>query len=179
MSFVALLRGINVGGNTRMPMQELRELCTALGWRDVQSYIQSGNVVFSAGGAAAELERALEQALRHRFGLAIPVIVRAGADWPAYVARNPFPAESAREPSLVMLALSKVPPKPDAEAALQERAANGEQIARVGDALWIHFAGGAGRSRISPGLLDRSVGSPVTTRNWRTVLKLNEMLAAG
>ena len=174
---VALLRGINVGGNTRLPMQPLRELCEELGWREVQSYIQSGNVVFSADATAPELEAELEQGVKRRFGLSVPAIVRGGADWIAFVAGNPFPGESAREPNLVMLALAKSPPKADAEGALRERATNGEQIVRVGDALWIHFAGGAGRSRISPGLLDRAVGSPVTTRNWRTVLKLDEMLA--
>ena len=75
-----------------------------------------------------------------------------------------------------MLALCGAPPNEDAVDLLLHRAADGERITRVGDALWIHYAGGAGRSKLSPAILDRAAGSPVTTRNWRTVLKLAEMV---
>jgi uncharacterized protein (DUF1697 family) len=174
-TFIALLRGINVGGHNKIPMAELRSLCVDLGWRDVQSYIQSGNLVFKADQVPAYLEAELEQAIDRRFGLSIPVIARAAAEWSAYMASNPYLDESAREPNLVMLALSKAPPTEDAAQKLQERAANGERIARVGDVLWIYFVEGAGRSKLSPSLLDRIVGSPVTMRNWRTVLALDEL----
>lgn len=174
-AFVALLRGVNVGGHGRVPMAELRSLCEELGWSGVRTYIQSGNLAFRAEGAPAELERALEEGVRRRFGLEVPVIVRAAAEWPAYVAGNPFPEASAREPNLVMLALAKAPPRTGAVEGLRERAAGGERVEQVGDALWLHYAAGAGRSKLTPGLLDRVVGSPVTTRNWRTVLALDEM----
>lgn len=173
--FIALLRGINVGGRNMIPMPELRALCAGLGWGDVQTYIQSGNLLFRAGAEAARLEADLERAIERRFGPAIPVLVRAAAEWPDYVAGNPFPEASRSEPNLVMLALSKAPPERDAVERLTERAAGGERIARVHDALWIHYASGSGRSKLSPALLDRLVGSPVTTRNWRTVLKLDEL----
>lgn len=176
--WIALLRGINVSGQNKIGMADLCALCADIGWHAVQHYIQSGNLVFTAAAAAPDLERALEHAITRRFGLNIPVIVRAAASWPAYVANNPFVAESEREPNLVMLALSRLPPKPDAADQLQERAANGERVQLVGDALWIHYAGGAGRSKLSPVLLDRLVGSPVTARNWRTVLHLATMVQA-
>lgn len=175
-TFIALLRGINVSGHNKVPMSELRSMCAELGWGDIQTYIQSGNLVFTAGSAPAALEAELERAIVRSFGLLVPVIVRAATDWPAYVKSNPFPEASEREPNLVMLALSKAPPKADAEVGLRERAVNGERIVRVGDALWIHFSNGVARSKLSPGLFDRLVGSPVTTRNWRTVLKLGELL---
>ena len=183
-TFIALLRGINVGGHNKVPMAELRTLCEGLGWEEVQSYVQSGNLVFEAPGEPASLKKGLEpasleaeleRAIQGRFGLSISVIVRAAADWPAYVAGNPFPGASESAPNAVMLALSKAPPKPGAAEGLRERAADGERIERVGDALWIHYAGGSARSKLSPALLDRLVGSPVTTRNWRTVLKLDEL----
>lgn len=157
-------------------MAELRTLCADLGWRAVQSYIQSGNVVFQADDApAAHLETELEQAIARHFGLTIPVVVRTAGDWPAYVSGNPYPTESQHEPNLVMLALAKTPPKPGALKSLQERALNGERIEQVGDGLWIHYQNGVAKSKLSPALFDRLVGSPVTARNWRTVLKIAEL----
>jgi uncharacterized protein (DUF1697 family) len=173
--FIALLRGINVGGRNKVPMEALRGACAGLGWLDVQTYIQSGNLIFRAAAAPEALETALEDVIAQQFGLAIPVIVRPAAAWPAIVAGNPFPQESAATPNLVMLLLAKRPPNPDAVAQLQERAADGERLARAGDALWVHYANGAGRSKLTPALLDRLAGSPVTARNWNTVLKLNEL----
>ncbi len=175
-TFIALLRGINVGGHNKIPMPELRSICADLGWDDVQSYIQSGNLVFKAGTTPANLEDELERAIERRFGLSIPVIVRAGTDWSAYVKGNPYPQASQSEPNLVMLTFSKAPPKQDAVDGLRERALNNERIVQVGDALWIHYGGGVGKSKLSPALLDRLVGSPVTTRNLRTVLKLDELV---
>jgi uncharacterized protein (DUF1697 family) len=174
-TFIALLRGINVGGRNKIPMQELRMLCGSLGWTDVRTYIQSGNVIFRAGSVASALEGELERTIEHELGLSIPVLVRTAADWPVYVRGNPFPDASVTEPNRVMLALSKRPPRCTAVDELRERAEDGEQIARVGDALWFYYAGGAGRSKLSPALVDRLVGSLVTARNWRTVLELGEL----
>jgi uncharacterized protein (DUF1697 family) len=174
-TLIALLRGINVSGRNKVPMRELCVLCAELGWEDVQRYIQSGNLVFKAGARAAKLETELEQAIERRFGLSIPIIVRPAAVWPDYVRDNPYPDASQNEPNLVMLALSKAAPKKDAAEKLQERAIGGERIVQVGDALWVHYAGGVAKSKLSPALFDRLVGSPVTARNWRTVLKLQQM----
>jgi len=174
-TFIALLRGINVTGRNQIPMADLRSLCERLGWRNVRTYIQSGNVVFNADGVPASLEAALEQAIAGRFGLSIPVIVRAGGSWPDGVKSNPFPQESASQVTSVQLALSKTPPRPDAAGAIEQRATLGERVIRAGDALWVHFPSGVGQSKLTPALFDRLVGSPVTMRNWRTVLKLDEM----
>lgn len=174
-TFIALLRGINVGGHNRVPMADLRSECGKFGWADVQTYIQSGNVLFNAETTADRVEHELEGLVERRFGLSVPVLARTAEDWSAYIPGNPFPEASKAEPKLVMLALSKAASKEDAEAGLRERAVDGERIARVGDVLWIHFRQGAGKSKLSPGLVDRLVGSPVTMRNWRTVLKLEEL----
>ncbi len=173
---VALLRGINVGGGNKIAMTELRALADELGWKRAETYIQSGNLLFQAADERAKLEMALETGIRRRFGLDIPAIIRAADEWPALVAANPFPEPGEAEPNRLMLLLSKQPPGPEAAAALQERARDGERVAIAGGALWIHHAGGAGRSKLTPVLIDRLVGSPTTARNWRTVLKLQEML---
>lgn len=174
-AYIALLRGINVTGRNKVPMSELKELAAGLGWTDVATYIQSGNVVFRARGAPAKLEDALEKAIAKHFELAIPVIVRAAKDWPGYVAGNPFADACKTAPNRVMLGLSKSTPLEGAAGALRERATAGEQVKLVGDALWINFPEGVARSKLTPALLDRLVGSPVTMRNWNTVQKLAEM----
>jgi uncharacterized protein (DUF1697 family) len=174
--FVALLRAVNVGAR-KVPMAELREVCAGLGWSEVATYIQSGNAVFEAAAGQAELEQQLEAALGARFGFEVPVMVRSAAQWVGYPAANPFPEAAEKEPNRLMLMLSKQPPAVGAAAALQERARDGELVAAAGDAVWIHYPEGAGTSRLSPSLIDRLIGSPATARNFRTVLKLEEMLA--
>lgn len=173
---IALLRGINVGGHNKIPMAELRSLCAEMGWDDVKTYIQSGNLVFSSEESATALENALEQSIERRFGLEISVIVRRADDWSAYVKQNPFPEAGKKEPNLLMLGLAKAPIKNKTIKSLRERAANGEQLAQTRDALWVHFPQGVARSKLSPNLMARLVGSPVTMRNWRTVLKLQGMV---
>jgi uncharacterized protein (DUF1697 family) len=173
--YIALLRGINVGGHKTIPMSDLRALAAEIGWDHAQTYIQSGNLVFAASGRASVLETQLEQAIEGHFQLSVPVIVRAAADWARYAEDNPFPEAVKSGPNHVLLALCKAPPRPGAAFALQERADGGERVVQAGDALWIHFAGGIGRSKLSPAVLDRIAGSPVTARNWTTVLKLRDL----
>ena len=175
--FVALLRGINVGGKNKVPMAELRALCDEIGFSNVRTYIQSGNLLFVGAGTASEHEARLEKAIQSRFGRPIPVIVRSGTKWPAIVASNPFEEAARDEPNRLMLCLSKAKPRPDAGQALQERAKDGERVRLTGEALWIHFPSGAGTSKLTPSWIDRMVGSPVTSRNWRTALQLQHMLS--
>lgn len=157
-------------------MADLRGLAGDLGWTRPETYIQSGNLIFEAAGERPALEGALEQAIEREFGLSIPVIVRSAADWPAYVGGNPFPAAAEHEPNRLMLLLAKRQPDAAATQALQERARDGERVALEGDALWIHYAGGAGTSKLVPALIDRLVGAPCTARNWLTVMKLGTLL---
>ena len=175
--WIALLRGINVGGHNKIPMVELRECCEAIGCRAVQSYIQSGNLVFSAASTAEEMETRLEQLIAAHFKLEIPVIVRSATQWAGYLDDNPFLAASKESPNLVTLALSRLALLPGAADELQERARNGERVQQVGGALWMHWPAGSARSKLTPAVLDRAAGSPVTARNWRPVQKLAQMMA--
>lgn len=172
---VALLRAVNVGGRT-LPMAELRALAREIGWADAETYIQSGNLVFSAEGPRGGIEGALERAIAERFGIDVPAIVRSAAEWRAYPRANPFAEETEKEPGRVMLVLSKQAPAEGAERAIEAKAAAGERVRRAGDALWIHYPEGAGRSKLTPALIDRAVSSPSTARNVRTVLALAERL---
>lgn len=172
---VALLRAVNVGGR-KLPMAELRALCGELGWEDVATYIQSGNLVFTAPGKADEIEAALEKAIEKEFGLDVPVVVRSEAEWAEYPELNPFPKAAKDAPAKLHLLLFKRPPAKVSAAAIEARAKAGERVKQAGDALWIHYPEGAGTSKLTPSLIDRAAGAPGTARNWNTVLKLKEML---
>lgn len=174
--FIALLRGINVGGRSKVPMAELRALCEKLGWGEVRTYIQSGNVVFEASGEAPALEAALEKALSAHFGFAPAVIVRSAGRLKALAAANPFPEESKTEPGRVLIGLSKDKPKAGVADAIRLKAAAAERVEEAGGALWFHYPAGVGSSKLTPTLIDRAVGSPLTARNWRTISKLREMI---
>lgn len=174
---VALLRAVNVGGR-KLSMAALRALCERLGWRDVATYIQSGNVVFTVAGGTAAIEADLEKAIVGEFGLDVPVIVRTSAQWAGLAASNPF-AKAAREaPNRLQLLVSKRPPFPGAAERLMERAQAGETVEAVNGALWFHFPEGVGTSKLTPAAIDKACGSPSTGRNYRTVIKLQEMLEA-
>ncbi|HEX5054232.1 MAG TPA: DUF1697 domain-containing protein [Planctomycetota bacterium] len=177
-TFVALLRGINVGGNKKVPMAELRELAEGLGWQRVATYIQSGNVVFCAKGSVSVLEERLEQAIERHFGFAVPVIVVAGSQWAAFAARSPFAAAETERPNLLHLGVAKAAPRADAAKALSPYCTNGERVVIRGGAIWIDFPEGVGRSKVTPAVLDRTIGSTVTLRNWKTVQQIAAMLRA-
>jgi uncharacterized protein (DUF1697 family) len=165
---VALLRGINVGGGRKVPMAELRAVAEGLGLTKVRTLIASGNLIFEGDISEPEVEAAVE---RH-FGFPVDIMVRTAAEWSAIVAANPFPHEAEAAPKFLLLYLGKQPTAEEAVAYLTARAAPEEKVAGHGDALWIYFAAGGGRSKLAsgpkPGLW--------TGRNWRTVLAIEEML---
>jgi uncharacterized protein (DUF1697 family) len=169
---VALLRGINVGGNRKLPMAELRALAVDLGLESPRTYVASGNLVFSSSLGRPALEAKLERAIGDRFGFAVDVITRSAKQWQAYRAANPFPKESEATPNFVMLCVGKDKPTAAQLEALRDRAADNERVETRGDAIWIWFGNGAGRSKIGSG----PAKSVWTTRNWRTVVAIDEML---
>lgn len=173
---VALLRGINVGGKRIVPMAELRAVAEKCGLANVATYIQSGNLVFDTSLAPAAVEDALERAIEKRFGFAVEVIVRTADAWKKYVTAGAFPDAEKTRPQFLHLALPKAKPQAGAAVALAERAAAGERVVVLGDALFIDFVAGVGKSKLTPAVLDRAVGSTVTARNWKTVLELHAML---
>lgn len=176
MTYLALLRGINVGGKNKVPMKELQSLCAGLGWKSVETYLQTGNVVFKASESAASLESDLEKAIESRFGFPIPVVVRSAKEFIACVAESPLKKRAETDPSRTLLYLTKRPIQDDALASLESRAAAGESLYVSSQSLWIYFPEGVGTSKLSPAVIDRAVGSNATGRNWNTITKICEML---
>jgi uncharacterized protein (DUF1697 family) len=174
---VALLRGINVGGRV-LPMAGLRGLCAELGWEDVRTYIQSGNVIFSASGKSVALESSLEKAIEERFGMKVSTVMRSAAQWREILDSNPFPETARETPNWLLLMVGKTVPPKGIEAAMEATGQDGEQVRNAGSILWLSYPAGVGQSKmIWPKKFE---GEPfiATTRNYRTALKLKEMLEA-
>lgn len=174
---IVLLRGINVGGNRKLSMPDLRKAAAAAGIEDFQTYIQSGNLVFPAKSASAA-EAMIETLVKTDFEMTIEAIARTAHQWSVYASGSPFPNAETDRANLLHLGISKACPAKDTAEKLRERAKHGEQIIVIGDAIWIDFAGGVADSKLSPSVMDKAAGSTVTMRNWRTVCKLAEMVSA-
>jgi uncharacterized protein (DUF1697 family) len=168
--FVALLRGINVGGNKRVPMSELRILATKLGCADVTTYSAPAA---AAAGIAAQLEGAIVQ----HFGFSVPVVVRSAMAFTKALRACPFVDAAAERENLLHAGFAVGDLPESAAAELAERAAAGERVAVAGGALWIDYGGGVARSKLTPVVVDRVVGSIVTMRNHKSMAALAAMLA--
>ena len=178
-TFVALMRGINVGSTRKLPMADLRAFCLALGLKRPATYIQSGNLIVDADRRADDLRRVLERELTSRFGFTVHVIVRSVADWGQYVAANPFAGDADALPRMVHLYLPRDRVEPGAASALEQRARSGERIVSAGRALWIDYGPkGVHGSKLSPLLIDKACGAPATGCKWNSLLRISEMIEA-
>lgn len=175
---VVLLRGVNMGGHNRLPMQDFRAVLVDAGCAEVRTYIQSGNAVFRAAPAlAARLPETLAAALLERFGLRVPVVLRSAAELRAVVAGNPFAREAA-EPTRVHVAFLADAPAAARVARLDPERSPPDRFAVRGREVYLHLPNGAARSKLTTDYLDRTLATTSTGRNWRTVLTLLEMAEA-
>jgi uncharacterized protein (DUF1697 family) len=175
--YVALLRGINVGGRAKVAMADLRDLFAALGFRDVRTLLQSGNVVFRAHDEpTADLERLLETDAAKHLDTHPDFLVRTAAEWVQIVAGNPFPDEAERDPGhLVVMALKQAPAAPAVKAL--QAAITGPEIIRAADRhLYVTYPDGIGRSRLTGAVIESKLRTRGTARNWNTVLKLAALM---
>lgn len=172
--FVALLRGINVGGRATLPMAELRRAAEGCGLQDVQTYIQSGNVVGRSTAAASDVATTLRGAIRELGGVDPAVALRARAEWAQVVAGNPYVDRADDDKQLhVAFAVDGVTFTADPE--LDAAAFAPEELTVRSQETYLYLPNGMGRSRLAETFNRRGRGKDFTVRNWRTVRKLLSM----
>jgi uncharacterized protein (DUF1697 family) len=176
-TWVALLRGVNLGSRNKISMPRLRELFGELGYDDVQTYVQSGNVLFRSPTPRRKLTHEVESEIRRRFGLEISVLLRSRSELRATVARNPF-AERQSDPTKLHVTFLAGAPRRDRVAALQEKRFEPDEFRVTGNAVYLHCPQGYGRSKLSNAFFEQQLGVGGTTRNWRTVTALAELAGA-
>ncbi len=165
--YIALLRAVNVGGTGKLPMSELHAMCVAERFTAVQTYIASGNVIFTADDAEARVKAALEHRLHAYAGKPVPVVIRTAAELSAVVRSNPFPTSPAN--STVAIFLDE-PPAPNALATIRGQV---DEVVRVGvREIYVAYGAGMARSKLK---IPAAAGG--TARNLNTVTKLAERAA--
>jgi uncharacterized protein (DUF1697 family) len=173
---VALLRGINVGGKNLLPMKELAAIFTAAGCSNVKTYIQSGNVVFTAPQKVLkDLPARIGADIKARFGHQPPVIVRSREELEDAILNNPFLRAGKPEETLHLFFLADHP-SPDRLARLEPDRSPPDLFTPRGRDIYLHLPNGAGNTKLTNAWIDSRLATVSTLRNWRTVLKLLEMM---
>src|SRR5688572_4572053 len=173
-SYIALFRGINVGGRHILPMKELVAILEELGCRNVKTYIQSGNAVFeSKVRSTAQLSKKISAEIKKRRGFEPHVLLLGLEEIEKAITNNPFP-EAEKDPKALHVGfLTSTPQKPDLKA-LERLRTNREQFHLIDDIFYLYAPEGIGRSKLAAST-EKLLGVPLTDRNWGTVRKIMEM----
>jgi uncharacterized protein (DUF1697 family) len=171
---IALLRGINLGSRRRVPMGDLRELLAGLGYEDVRTLLQSGNVVLSSDETPEQVRRRLAAEISQAFGFAVDVVVRGRDELAQVVARDPF-GELASDPKRYQVSFLSAEPAPEVARELAAADIAPERVVLSGREIYAWHADGIQRSPLAKLLSDEKLGVTATARNWNTVTKLLEL----
>jgi len=176
---IALLRAVNLGPYNKVKMETLRERLTGLGFGNVQTYIQSGNVVFKT--KAKDLTRTakkIEKTIEEHFGVKTTVVVRSPAEMRSVIARNPFAKRSSIHPGKLYIFFLAGEPMPEARDKIAQIKVASEELWLDGCELYTYYPDGMGKSKLTPAAIERALKVSGTARNWNTVSKLLEMAEA-
>ena len=174
--YVALLRGINVGGNNKLPMKDLVSIFESAGCKNVVTYIQSGNVLFECAPNVARLQSTVGAAIEKKFGFNPPFVVRQSDDLEKVLRGNPFLKAGAQEDELHVVFLADEPTS-EAITRLEQNRVSPDEFAVRGKEIYLRLPNGAGRSKLATAPSHPKFGIVATARNWRTVKKLFEMVS--
>ena len=173
---IALLRAVNVAGHQKISMEALRILCAGLGLRDVQTYIQSGNLVFREdGGDPAGAARRIEGGIEKKWGFRPDVVVRTVPELRKVVAKNPFAARPGIEPNRLLCVFTANTPTREACDRLLATPCEPEELRIHGREVYIHYPQGMAHPKLSLARIEKLLQTPSTGRNWNTVNKLLEL----
>jgi uncharacterized protein (DUF1697 family) len=175
-TYVALLRGINVGGNRRIKMGDLRDALSAVGLDNPQTLLQSGNVVVDSNADAAAFVDIVETTIQSTFGFPSTVMVRTADKFRSVFAEHPFTSEQIEDPRFAHVGFCRDLPDRDGFDALQEGHEGPEEMKLVGRELFVYYPEGSGRSKLTNSVIEKHLGTRTTSRNWNTVEKLAAML---
>lgn len=179
-TFIALLRGINVGGHNKIKMADLKQLLESLGLMNVETYIQSGNVLFEANQDESSLQRLLEEEIKKAFGLTVTVVLRTGKEFLQVANHCPFTeaeirsAQAAAAGECLHVAFLLKQPTAEGVELLKPYENDAEQYHIAGREVYLLYHDSIRNAKLGSQL--HKLGTPATVRNWKTVLKLTSMI---
>lgn len=178
MSKIAsLLRGINVSGHRKLPMKELKALYEGLGFKDIQTYIQSGNVVFDPGkNTLKSIPAKIEKAIFDNYGYDVPVIVCSPEQWQEVMDNNPFLEEKGIDVDQLYVSLLDAAPAKGLAEKIDAGAYLPDRFIISGTTIYQYFPNGYGRTKLTNTFFENKLKVKATTRNWRTMNVLREMM---
>lgn len=172
---IALLRGINVSGQKLIKMELLREALKELEFENVSTYIQSGNIIFQTKIIdAVKLEKMIAELIAKHFGFDVSVIVVTPDDLKSVIKNNPFADEPIEEPQPYVAFLSEKPADSNIEA-LKNVDFQNDRYAILEKTMYLHYANGAGTTKLSNAVIEKKLKLTATSRNWKTIKKLIEL----
>ena len=175
--FVSLFRGINVGGHQLVKMDALKELHTSLNLQDVQTYIQSGNVVFASDNMnVTQIQKDIEDGFAQKFGFPVKVMVRTADEFYVIIEKNPFQKQPMKESKWVVAIFLASDPISTALEDIKKTYTGPEEIHIIGKEAFIYYPEGQGRSKLTNTFLEKKLKTVGTARNWNTVLRLQKMM---
>ncbi len=175
-TYLALLRGINLGPKNKIPMPDLAEVCAKAGCQDVRTYIQSGNVIFEAiPEVSVRLPELIAKEIQKRFGHKVPVMLRTTREMREVIRENPFLKAGAAEDILHVMFLADLP-KPGAVKSLDPGRSPPNRFIVRGKEVYLLFPEGFARTKLTSSYFDSKLGTIGTVRSWRTVTKLLELM---
>ena len=174
-AFVALLRAVNVAGTGIIRMADLKGICEDIGFRNVKTLLQSGNVVFEAKGTDKTVAKKLADAIEASHGFRPAVVVRTADEIADAMKRNPYKPEEKTNPAFLVVVFLAGPPTSGAAGRVAAIKVDGERLHLSGRELHAWYANGQGKSKVTNAVLERALGVPATARNWNTVTKLLDL----
>jgi uncharacterized protein (DUF1697 family) len=176
LTYVALLRGINLSGHKIVKMDQLRKAFEELGFADVKTYIQSGNVVFKAPMQAPEnLAKRIEEKVLRQFGFPVPVVVKTADEIGEIIKNNTLVKEKGVDISRLHVTFLSCAPEKNALKMLDTIPAGQDQFRCSGQAIYLHCPNGYHETKLSNNVLEKMLKVGTTTRNWKTVNQLYQM----
>lgn len=177
-AYVAMLRGINVGGQKIIRMEHLRESCAALGFRNVETYIQSGNILFlTTDQSPSALSQRISEAIRRDFGFSVPAVVKTARELESVIKSNPFLKEKGIDASKLHVTFLADVPSRSALKHLEGLPAGPDRFHGGRQEIYLYCPDGYGNTKLSNTAFEKALSVGATTRNWKTVHALFEMAA--
>jgi uncharacterized protein (DUF1697 family) len=175
-AIISMFRGINVGGHNKIKMDALRALYESLKLKSPKTYVQSGNVIFlSDEKNLALLSQRIQDAVQRKFGFRPEVVLRTSSELRHVIARNPFASRHDIDPSKLLVTFLASDPGQQARDSLMKIDTRGEELHARGCELYIYFTNGIGKTKLSWLLIDKTLKTSGTGRNWNSVTKMLEI----